>query len=297
MGREEVEDQAEAADHQRNVITNSPLLALPGMMVICVCLLVPVAWVLLVSFWSSKGFTIERVFTLDQYSSLLSSAVFWRVLWSTLLTTLITVVGSLLIGFPVAYYIAKVCPPKWSTVVFLIAIIPFWTSYLTRMVTYIPLLGTTGLINNALLKVGIIDEPLQILLYSTPAQWIVMILLSALFSVGPIFFSLSKIDDSIMEAARSMGARPVQLFRDIILPLAKPGVIMGALFVVILTMQDYATASIIGGGKTQNLAGDVMQQAAILQWPQAAARAVALAVATLVIVAVLFRFVNLREEM
>jgi putative spermidine/putrescine transport system permease protein len=297
MGREELDDLEVEDRSQRNVITNSPLLALPGMVVITICLLVPVAWVLLVSFWSSKGFTIQRVFTLEQYSSLLSSSVFWKVLWSTLLTTFVTVAGSILIGFPVAYYIAKVCPPKWSTVVFLIAIIPFWTSYLTRMVTYIPLLGTKGLINDALLKLGIIHEPLAILLYSTTAQWIVMILLSALFSVGPIFFSLSKIDNSIMEAARSMGARPVQVFRDIILPLAKPGIIMGALFVVILTMQDYATASIIGGGKTQNLAGDVMQQAAILQWPQAAARAVALAAATVVIVAVLFRFVNLREEM
>lgn len=297
MGREDLGDPEVEDSSQRNVITNSPLFALPGIVVIAVCLVIPVAWVILVSFWSSKGFTIERVFTLQQYSTLLSSAVFWKVLWSTLLTTLVTVTGSILIGFPVAYYIAKVCPPKWSTVVFLIAIIPFWTSYLTRMVTYIPILGTKGLINNALLKLGIIDRPLEILLYSTTAQWIVMILLSALFAVGPIFFSLSKIDNSILEAARTMGARPAQVLRGIILPLARPGIIMGALFVVILTMQDYATASIIGGGKTQNLAGDVMQQAAILQWPQAAARAVALAVATLVIVAALFRFVDLREEM
>jgi putative spermidine/putrescine transport system permease protein len=269
----------------------------PGLVVMTLFLVIPLVMVLLVSLWSSKGFTLDKTFTLTQYKTLISSVVFWKVVWSTMLTTAITVVGALAIAFPVSYYIAKIVPERWRMIVFLIAIIPFWTSYLTRMVTFIPLLGRTGVINSLLMRIGVTSQPLDVLLYTNDAQWGVMIMLCALFAVGPIFFSVSKISTNVLEAARTMGARPIQVLRYIILPLTMPGLVTGAVFVIILATQDYATASIIGGGKTSGLASDVMQQASLLQWPAAAARAVVLTALTFGVVAVLLRTIDLRREM
>ena len=271
-------------------------LLAPGLLVILLGLGLPLLQTLTVSLWSSNGFVMDRTLTLKQYQSMIEDPTFWTVLFTTLKTAVVVVCGTLLIAYPVAYCIAFIVPESWRMVLLLLAIIPFWTSYLTRMVTYMPILGRTGVINQLWMSLGL-PGPLDFLLYTEASQLAVMIALYALFGVGPVFFSLSRIDRSLLEASSTLGGGPLRTFWRVTLPLSMPGVITGAIFVTIFVMQEYATAATIGGAKTPVLGNDIVLRAGLVQWPAAAARSMVLALVTLGIVAALLRLADIRREL
>jgi putative spermidine/putrescine transport system permease protein len=275
---------------------SSALLVLPAALAMLLFFVIPVLQTIRVSLWTSVGFTLERSVTFTQYSQMLQDPIFWDTVTNTLRSTTIVVLGALLIAFPVAYCITYIVPDRWRIPVFFLAIIPFWTSYLIRMVAHVPILGRQGLFNTVLLQAGIIQEPLDILLYTETSQLLVMILLYALFGVGPIVFSLSRIEPSLLEASATLGARPMKTFFRVTLPMARPGIMMGGLFISILAMQEFATPLIIGGGQWPLLGNDVMARASLLQWPPAAARAVILTLMTLLVVGILVRLSKIHKE-
>jgi ABC-type spermidine/putrescine transport system permease subunit I len=268
-------------------------LLLPAVVVVIVTILVPLGMTVAVSFWSRSGFVLERAWSTETYSDLLRESVFWSTLGETALTVLIVVLGALLIAYPVAYYIAMIVPERWRIPLFIAAIIPFWTSYLTRMETFFPLLGREGVVNQGLGVVGL--GPYDVLLFSRPAQWAVMILLYALFAVGPIFFTLARMDPALLEASSTLGAGSLATFRRVTLPTSMPGILTGAGFVVIMVVQDFASPLFIGGAKRILLANDVVLRASILDWPGAAAVATVLSVLTLALVIALFHLARIRQ--
>ena len=205
---------------------------------------------------------------------------------------------SLVLGFPVAYFLAIcVTSLRYQIALFIIALAPFWTSYLIRAVAWIPMMGRQGALNTALQEVGLIDEPLDILLFSDFAVTVAMLQLYILFMVAPIFFMLAQIDRSSLEAARDLGANAFKSFREVILPQSAPGIVIGSIFVFILTMGEFATVRIIGGGTVSSVGTIVQTQVGSVQFPQAATSAVFLVLAMIVGVFVLLRFSNLREEL
>jgi putative spermidine/putrescine transport system permease protein len=159
------------------------------------------------------------------------------------------------------------------------------------------MMGRQGALNTILEKMGIIDEPLDILLFSDFAVTLAMLQLYILFMIAPLFFMLAKIDKNSLEAARDLGANSFKTFREVILPQSMPGIVIGSIFVFVLTMGEFATVRIIGGGQVASVGTIVYNQVASVQFPQAATSAVFLVIAMMLGVFVLLRFSNLREDL
>lgn len=165
------------------------------------------------------------------------------------------------------------------------------------MISWIPVLGRNGLVNSALVSLGIVPQPIEWLLYSDFAVVLAMVHLYTLFMVTPIFNTLTRIDRSLVEAARDAGANGFQILWNVILPLAKPGMAIGTIFVVTLVMADFSTVQVMSGGQSASVALMMKNQMSLLQYPAAAANAVVLLIAVLIIVAAILRVVDIRREL
>jgi putative spermidine/putrescine transport system permease protein len=199
----------------------------------------------------------------------------------------------------VAYFLAlKVQKLQYQIALFIIALAPFWTSFLTRSIAWTyPLMGREGALNQVLTKLGIVDEPVQALGFSELSVRLAMVQLYILFMVTPLFFVLAQVDRSALEAARDLGANSWKTFREVIIPQSMPGVVIGSIFIFVLTMGEYGTVRVIGGNTVSSVGTIVQSKVEIgIQYPQGAASAVLLVVALIVGVFAITRFSNLREE-
>jgi putrescine transport system permease protein len=191
----------------------------------------------------------------------------------SLVIALLGTLGCLLIGYPMAYGIAKAKPPH-RTLLLMLVILPFWTSFLLRVYAWIGILSTSGLLNTALMKVGIISSPLSIL-DTTYATIIGIVYCYLPFMILPLYASLEKIDYTLMEAAYDLGARPIQAFRRVIWPLSRPGVIAGSMLVLIPAVGEFVIPELLGGSQTLMI-GKVLWNEFFTNrdWPVASALAV-----------------------
>lgn len=207
----------------------------------------PMLAILVLSFWTQDYLTIDRTFTTANYAEAFSDPLYRQLMWRSLrisgAVTLVTVV----LAFPVAYYVSfSVAPARKSLWLFLITI-PFWTSYLLRIFLWKVMLGWGGVINSGLLGIGLIDAPMTFLLYNANAVVITLAHAFAPFAILPIFVALEKIDRSLLEAARDLGENAVMTFMRVTLPLAMPGLLAATLIVFIPTVGDYVTPRLVGG--------------------------------------------------
>jgi len=276
----------------------SYLQALPLAIVLGVFLLLPIATIVMVSFWDYDSIRIIPDFMLLNYEETLLSWVTWKTYLNTLKYTLIVWALTLFIGFWVAYFLAfHVRSVGMQMMLFLICTVPFLTSNIIRMISWIPFLGRNGLINSTLINMGVIDAPLEFLLFSDFAVVLAMVHLYTLFMVVPIFNTLMRIDRALIEAARDAGANAFQILTNVIIPLAKPGIAIGTIFVVTLTMGDFITVRFMSGGQSASVGLMIANQISVLQYPAAAANAVVLLGVVLLIVAGILRVVNIRKEL
>ncbi|WP_298433322.1 ABC transporter permease [uncultured Jannaschia sp.] len=207
----------------------------------------PLAAIVVFSFWTQDYLTIDRTLTLANYREALTDPIYRtimaRSLWISGAVTVITVI----LAFPVAYYVSfRVRPDRKSLWLFLITI-PFWTSYLLRIFLWKVILGYNGVLNSSLTGLGIIDEPLTFILYNANAVIITLSHAFAPFAILPIFVALEKIDRSLLEASRDLGETAITTFFRVTLPLAAPGVVAALLIVFIPTVGDYVTPAQVGG--------------------------------------------------
>ncbi len=274
-------------------------LAAPGFIWIGFYLLAPLVIIVLVSFWTWTDAGFDKTFTTANYSELFHDSTYWANMRSTFITSVLAVVACLVLGFPVAYFLAlKVSSLRNQITLFIIALAPFWTSFLTRAIAWtFPLMGREGALNQVLVKFHIVSEPLSQLGFSTLSVRLAMIQLYILFMITPLFFSLAQVDQSAVEAARDLGANSWQTFREVILPQSMPGVVIGSIFIFVLTMGDYGTVATVGGGNITSVGTLINSKIGAVQYPQGAASAVLLVLALLVGVWVITRFSNLREEL
>ncbi len=186
---------------------------------------------------------------------------------------------------------------KWQIVLFLLCTIPFWTSNIIRMIAWIPVLGRNGLVNKALLALGVVDEPVEWLLFSDFAVVLAFVHLYTLFMVVPIFNSMMRIDKSVIEAAHDAGAGGLRTLWHVIVPLCRPGIMIGTIFVVTLVMGDFVTVQMMSGGQSASVGVAMNNKRALLQYPAAAADAMILLAVVLTVVALLMRSVNIRKEL
>jgi putative spermidine/putrescine transport system permease protein len=274
------------------------LQALPLALILGFFLALPILMIAIVSFWDYDFASMYPDFVTMNYEETLTSWVTWKTYLNTLKYAVLVWAITLFVGFWVAYYLAfHIRTSTMQMVLFLVCTVPFLTSNIIRMISWIPVLGRNGLVNSTLIELGIIPAPIEWLLYSDFAVVLAMVHLYTLFMVTPIFNTLMRIDRSLVEAARDAGANGAQILWNVIIPLAKPGMAIGTIFVVTLVMADFSTVQVMSGGQSASVALLMRNQMSLLQYPAAAANAVVLLVVVLFMVAGILRVVDIRKEL
>jgi putative spermidine/putrescine transport system permease protein len=277
---------------------------LPGFVWLGFYLVAPLVFIILVSFWTRTDTGFVRHWTGSNYGVLLHpfslDNSYWKNMETSFVTSIIAVAACLVFGFPVAYFLAfKVQKLQNQIALFIIALAPFWTSFLTRSVAWAyPLMGREGALNQFLIKLHIVSQPVSAFGFSQLSVRLAMIQLYILFMVTPLFFLLGQVDRHALEAARDLGGNWWRTFREVILPQTMPGIVIGSIFIFVLTMGEYGTVTVVGQNYVQSV-GTIVQSYIVgaVQYPQGAAAAVLLVLALVAGVFVITRFSNLREDL
>jgi putative spermidine/putrescine transport system permease protein len=275
---------------------NAWLLLLPALTVILVAAVAPLVTIAWVSFWRVDGLYLVRTIDTEAWRSVLSDPTFYRLAWSTVQTVIIVLVLVGVLGLTAGYFLARfVTNRKLQALLLMLAILPFWTSYLIRIITWQPLFGNSGVINFLLGKAGL--PQMELFLFNQRAMIFAMTSLYVVFVVGPVFWALSRIDPEVIAASRSLGASAWTTFRTVELPLARGGLVVGLFFASIFLFGDYATGRLIGGGTNPMLSDAISQYAGSGQWPVAATLAVVLFGIAILVLAIFMRVYDLRKEL
>jgi putative spermidine/putrescine transport system permease protein len=280
--------------------------AAPMMLIFAAFFLLPLMFVTIVSAWDYNEYEMIPALSLRGYTDTFEGCIsglpdlctILKTYVKTLKLCLLTWSLTLLIGFTVAYFLAfHVRSKTWQIVLTLLCTIPFWTSNVIRMIAWIPLLGRNGLVNKGLLGAGVIDRPVEWLLYSEFSVVLALVHLFTFFMVVPIFNSLIRIDKRLIEAAHDAGASGWQTLVNVVIPLAKPGIVIGSIFVITIVMGDFITIGVMGGQQIASAGKIIESRLNALQFPAAAANAVILLGITILIIVALTRIVNIRKEL
>ncbi len=279
--------------------------ALPLATVFALFFLIPLALVLMVSFWDYNQYEMLPAFSFKNYVSVFEGClsgdemcVTFKTYLSTFKFCLLVWFLTLVIGFAVSYFLAfHVRSSGMQVVLFVLCTIPFWTSNVIRMIAWVPLLGRNGLVNSALVGVGAVDQPVEWLLFSNFSVVLAFVHLFTTFMIVPIFNSMMRIDRSLLEAAADSGATAWQTLWNVIVPLCRTGIIIGSIFVITIVMGDFVTIGVMGGQQIASVGKIIQVQTSYLQFPLAAANAVILLALVLMIIWALTRLVDIRKEL
>ena len=278
--------------------TVSWLEILPLTAILSLMFALPTALFLAVSFFDYDRTGIYPAFLLDNYREVFTSSSTLRVYGSTLKFTLIVWAITLFLGFNIAHFlIFHVRNGKVRIVLFLLCAIPFFTSAIIRTIAWIPFLGRSGVFNQALMGLHLTTRPLDFLLFSDFSVVVAYVHLYTPLMIGPIANSLSKIDRSLIEAARDAGASRWQTMANVIIPLSKTGIALGSILVMTQVMGDYFIVRQMSGGQSASIVSALSTEIQAMQYPPAAANAMVLVVIVAVMVGCLMRVVDIRKEL
>jgi putative spermidine/putrescine transport system permease protein len=270
----------------------------PLTLILVTFFLLPTGLFLVVSFFDYDRTGIYPAFMLDNYEELLASPATLRLYASTLKFAVIVWAITLFLGFNIAYFLVfHVRSGTTRAVLFLLCVIPFLTSAIIRTIAWIPFLGRNGAFNQALMGLQLTSRPLDFLLFSDFAVIITYVHLYTVLMIGPIANSLSKIDPRLLEAARDAGASRWQTMANVVIPLAKTGIVLGSILVVTQVMGDYFVVRQMSGGQSASIVSALSTEIQAMQYPPAAASAMVLVVVVAVIVACMMRVVDVRKEL
>src|SRR5258705_7974305 len=281
------------------------LQAAPMMLIFALFFLLPLVFVTIVSTWDYNEYEMIPAFSLRGYSDTFEGCIaglpdlctILKTYLKTLKLCVLTWSLTLLIGFTVAYFLAfHVRSKTWQIVLTLLCTIPFWTSNVIRMIAWIPLLGRNGLVNKGLAGAGLIQQPLEWLLFSEFSVVLALVHLFTFFMVVPIFNSMIRIDKRLIESTYDAEATGWQTLVNIVIPLSKPRIVIGSIFVIPILMGDFVTIGVMGGQQIASAGKIIEARLNALQFPAAAANAVILLGITILIISSLTRIVDIRKE-
>jgi spermidine/putrescine transport system permease protein len=285
----------------RSEAASGLLLISPTALYALLMLAVPLGAILLYSILTDGYLTIEWTPTLANYAEAWGDPLYRQVMLRSLYVSATVTLVTVLLAYPVAYYVSfHVSPSRKSLWLFLITI-PFWTSYLIRVFLWKVILGFNGVVNSSLMTLGIIDEPLTFILYNVNAVVITLAHAYAPFAILPIFVALEKIDRSLLEASQDLGESKLLTFWRVTLPLSMPGVVAAVLIVFIPTIGDYVTPQLVGGPEGRMISNAIqLQYLRLDNYPLGSALAVsAMAIVTAISLVFLFlnrRFLRVRQQ-
>ncbi|KXV02562.1 ABC transporter permease [Caballeronia megalochromosomata] len=278
-----------SVQHQRREERTMLLLMAPALLVVVVLLVAPLAWL------SWQSFYHDGVFSLVNYRRVFTGAYLDTFLLTFKLSFIVTAI-TLLLGYPVAYFAASISP-RWSALVLGMVILPFWTSVLVRTYAWLVLLQRTGLINKALLGMGLIERPLQ-LSYNQFGTIIAMVHILLPFMVLPLFSAMQKIPPNLSQAGASLGGSPLHVFWRVFLPLSMSGVLAGVTLVFVLCLGFYITPELMGGGKSMMVSMIVSRNVEIYNsWGAASSVSVVLLICVFAIFYAVSRVIPLEKTL
>lgn len=270
----------------------------PLTLVLLLFVAAPLVFVFIVSFFQSDGFGITPAFSFENYHSVLTSGLTLQLYLQMAQFALLTWAISLVLGFFIAYFLVFHVRNRTIAIgLFLVCTVPFWTSNVIRMISWLPMLGQHGVVNNALMALGVVHEPLRFLLYSDFAVVLAYVHLFTIFMIVPIFNAMSRIDRSLFEAAHDAGASRLATLWQVVVPLCRSGIALGSIFVITLVMGDFYVVKVMSGGGAASVVSAMYDDVSTLLFPHASASAVLLLVVLTALVALAGRFIDVRKEL
>jgi spermidine/putrescine transport system permease protein len=266
----------------------NPLLPFPAVLAVAVGFFVPLAVLIVYSFWPTEDGRIVHHWTIANYARFFTEEAYRRMLLRSFWLVAVASALTTLLSFPFAYFVAAKVRPSRRLIWILIAIIPFWTSYLIRVLAWLYMFGDEGLINTALINIGLVDSPLEFFGFGLSAIVITFVYLLFPLSFLATYIAVERINPAMLDAAADLGARPWRRLVTITLPTARSGIVAGFVFAFIAMMGDYATPQLIGGTAGTLYANLITNQFGYsLQWGFGATLAVLFLIAILLLVIVL----------
>ncbi len=255
------------------------ILLAPTIVVMGITVLIPFILMSLMSLWTQVGFDFADTWSLVNYRTIIEQPIYGALIGRSLAISMTATILTVLLAYPMAYYVAFHVH-RHKMIWLIVIMLPFWTSYLLRVFAWRVILGYEGVINSGLMELGLIDAPLEFLLYSRAAVCITLAHAWAAFAFLPIYVSLEKIDRSLLEASADLGEPPAMRFFRIILPLSMPGVLVGTLLMFIPTVGDYVTPALVGGPDARMIGNLIqLQFGSINNWPMGAALSITMLLA------------------
>jgi spermidine/putrescine transport system permease protein len=268
-------------------------VAVPPLVWVAVFLLVPYAFLFCYSFWTVSQQAIVHHWNLGNYRQLLENSMYPMVLFRSMRIAGSVTVLSLLLSFPLAYYLSF--HSKRKELLYQLVIIPLWVSYLVRAYAWKTILGSDGVLNTLLQYVGVMQHPVEFLLYSPFAVVLTLTHIYTPFTFLPIYASMEHIPRNFVEAAQDLGAGPIRTFWTVIFPLSLPGALAGATFAFVLSLGDFLAPLLIGGPSGSMISNVVVSLfGAAYNWPLGAAISASL---LLLVLALLFLVERIEKKL
>ncbi len=270
----------------RSVALNGGLLVLPGVVWLLVFAVLPAFFLIVLSLWTASVFGIDETWNLENYRTIASSSIYVSILFKTLRVALVTTLLSLLVSYPIAMFLVRL-EGKAKFAFLILMFLPFWTSYVVRSFAWLPILGRNGLINQGLSAIGVIDRPIDWLLFTEGSVYVGLVYVYTIYMTLPIYLALDRLDRSLIEAASDLGGRPLQIFRRVVLPISVPGVLSGCTMVFLLSAGAFVTPQLLGGSSGIMLGNIIAHQfLSTSNWPLGAALSVLLMVTVMIVFAI-----------
>lgn len=230
------------AREERKEHTSMLLLLTPALVMVVVLLIMPLCWLAFQSIQTEEGFSLAN------YIRIFQESIYWDTFALTFKISFLVTILSIVMGFPIAYAASRL-QGFWANLILICVILPFWTSVLVRAYAWLVLLQRRGLVNQTLMDLGIIDQPLT-LMHNTTGTVIGTLHVMLPFMVLPLYSVMKKIPQDLMQASESLGAKPFYTFRRVFLPMAAPGVMAGSILVFVICLGFFITPELLGGGRT-----------------------------------------------
>ena len=261
---------------------------LPALLLYGVFFIVPLGLIVAYSFWQTIDYNVVHDWTLDNYRYFFSVPTYAHTLWATLWVSFVATAITIGMAFPFAYWLVRYVPRRLQGLLLVLAILPFWTSYLLRVYSWINILGPEGAINRFLHRIGLTHQPVSFFLYDRPAVILVLVYLYFPFAALTLYASLERFDWNQFRAAMDLGAPPRTAVTRILLPQMKPGIVTAVIFVFIPVLGEYLTPQLVGGARGVMIGNLIVNFFSGAQYTRGAAAAL-LITGLIVVLLVIFR--------
>ena len=219
----------------------------PAAILFGVFFIAPLCLIVVYSFWETKNYELVPAFTTKNYQTIITTSTYVKTFAKTVLMAFLATITTLALAFPLCYWLVRYVPKKLQRVLFLLVILPFWTSYLLRVYAWVAILGDNGAINSVLKALGLTHEPIRLFLYDNPGVYIVLVYLYFPFAALTLYASLERFDWRLLHAAVDLGATPMRAIATTLLPQMRLAMVTASIFVFIPILGEYLAPAAIGG--------------------------------------------------